>query len=177
VGRSGIHWLLLNYWIVISNTTNTTNTTNDDDTAVFFEGGGVWNQNAATDFQLYNQSYGTRLRRGNDHSFIDMLIWTHTGVVIKGQGTWNQNSDTTITVSQGRGTTTTLFMSLLFISIHSSLFIISKYFTLSNGSAVLLLWVRLGVLFVNESGVWNQAPTAQISLTCKNSSIGTSFST
>ena len=57
-----------------SHLSNTTNTNNDDDTAVFFEGGGVWNQNAATDFQLYNQSYGTRLRRGNDHSFINVLI-------------------------------------------------------------------------------------------------------
>jgi hypothetical protein len=84
---------------------------------VFFDGGGVWNQNAATDFQLYNQSYGTRLRRGNDHSSIDVLICTHTGVVLKGQGTWNQNSDTTITVSQGRGTTNLvcLYKLLVFI--------------------------------------------------------------
>ncbi len=118
MGRSGVHWPLLNCLIVISNTNNTTNTNNDDDTAVFFEGGGVWNQNADTDFQLYNQSYGTRRRRGNDHSSIDVLIWTHIGVVIKGHGTWNQNSDTTITVSQGRGTTTMPFISLLYIIIY-----------------------------------------------------------
>lgn len=80
---------------------------------MFFEGGGVWNQHAATDFQLSNQSYG---------------------VVLKDQGTWNQHSDTTITVSQGRG-----------------------------------------VVFVNEGGVWNHAPAAQVSLTCKNGSIGVYF--
>jgi hypothetical protein len=95
-----------------------------------------------------------------------VLTSTPTGVVLKDQGTWNQHSDTTITVSQGRGATTTLFISLF---LYLYLFI---YLLLNNGSAVLLLWVRTGVVFVNQSGVWNHAPAAQVSLTCKNGSIG-----